>query len=93
MEDMKVLVVGEIFHTLENENSRIALVVNETFLSQNLVNEDEDNPMELLKGEQLEKVMDKFMPLCSSNIYNFIASFKHNPNNTSYIDNIFLIEV
>jgi hypothetical protein len=59
----------------------------------NLFNEDGDNPLELLKGEQLEKVMDKFMPLCSLNIRNFIASFKHNPSNTSYIDNIFFIEV
>jgi hypothetical protein len=83
MEDMKVLVVGEIFHTHENKNSRVVLVVNEMFLSQHLFNEDGDNPLELLKGKQLEKVMDKFMPLCSSNACNFIASFKHNPNNTS----------
>jgi len=34
MEDMKVLVVGEIFHTLEDKNSRVALAVNETILSQ-----------------------------------------------------------
>ncbi len=31
MEDMKVLVVREISHTLEDKNSRVALVVNKHF--------------------------------------------------------------
>jgi hypothetical protein len=36
--------------------------------------------MEILQGEKLDKVMDKFQPFCSPNIQNFITSFKHNAN-------------
>jgi hypothetical protein len=39
-----------------------------------------DNPMELLKGKKLDKVMDKLVPLCLANIHNFVASFKHLDN-------------
>jgi hypothetical protein len=66
------LVEREVFHT----PSGIALFASKSLLSQNLFNEYGDDPMELLKGEQLNKEMDKFMPLCSLNICNFITSFK-----------------
>jgi len=57
------------------EKKTLQLFICNSFLSQNLFNEDGDNPMELLKGEQLNKEMDKFMPLCSPNICNFMTSF------------------
>jgi hypothetical protein len=37
--------------------------------------------MELLKGEKLDKVMDKLVPLCSADIHNLVASLKHHLNN------------
>jgi hypothetical protein len=37
-------------------------------LSRHLFNENGHNLVELLKGKQFYKVMDKFMPLCYANI-------------------------
>jgi len=45
--------------------------------------------MEIFQGEKLDKVMDKFQPLCSPNIQNLIASFKHSASTRGPLDNIF----
>ncbi len=36
--------------------------------------------------------MDKFMTLCSPNIKNLVASFKHHPSNKGEIDNILTLK-
>jgi hypothetical protein len=41
--------------------------------------------MEILQGEKLDKVMDKFQPLCSPNIRNLIASFKHSASQLNLV--------
>jgi hypothetical protein len=48
--------------------------------------------MELLQGKNLNKVMDNFVPICSLNICNIIASIKHCPSHQGNIDNIFFVE-
>lgn len=57
-------------------------------LSQDLLKEDCDNLVELVMGEQLYKMMDKFKPLGFCNIRNFISSFKLHLANKGYIGNI-----
>ncbi len=47
---------------------------------------------EILLGEKLDKVMDKFQPFCSHNIQNFIASFKHNVGTRGPMDNILFLK-
>jgi len=49
--------------------------------------------MELLKGKDLSKVMDNFVPMCFLNICNIIVSIKHCPSHRGNIDNIFLLKV
>jgi hypothetical protein len=55
----------------------IVLVASKCFLFEHLLNEDGEGPMEVLKGDKLHQVMDKFIALSSSNIWNLIISFKH----------------
>ncbi len=49
--------------------------------------------MEILQGEKLDKVIDKFQPLCSPNIQNFIASFKHSAGTKGPMDNIIFFKL
>ncbi len=44
--------------------------------------------MELLKGEKLNQMLLKFVPLCFLSICNLIISLKHCPNNLSSFDYI-----
>ncbi len=53
-----------MFHTPSVTPFAIALVVCKTFLFDHLFNEDGDRLMELLKGNKLYQVMDKFTPFC-----------------------------
>ncbi len=53
-----------------------------------LFNDDGEGPMEFLKGTKLHQVMDKFTTLCSPNVRNLVALFKHHLDNKGYIDNI-----
>ncbi len=69
------------------------VVVSKTFLSEHLLNEDGEGPMEVLKGNELCQVMDKFITLSSPNIWNLIASFKHQLGNKRYISSIFALKV
>jgi hypothetical protein len=92
MQEIKVMVEGEVIHTLRAKNSIFCLFVSKALMSQYLFNEDGNNLVEVVKGKQLNNVMDKFIPLKSSNIFNFITSFRHYPTNRGYIDNILLLE-
>ncbi len=87
------MVEGEVIHILGAKNSIIFLFVSNAFMSQYLFNEDGNNLVEVLKGEQLNNVMGKFIPLWSPKIFNFITSFKQYPTNRSYIDNILLLKL
>ncbi len=53
-------------------------------------NEDGEGHVEILRGEKLDKVINKFHPLCSPKIQNLVASFKHNAGIKGPIDNILL---
>jgi hypothetical protein len=66
----------------------IALNVIKSFLAHHLFNEDGEGLVEILQGEKLDKVINKFQPLCSPKIQNLIASFKHNANSKDPMDNI-----
>jgi len=69
------------------------VIVSKTFLSEHLLNEDGEGPMEVLKGNELCQVMDKFITLSSPNIWNLIASFKYRLGNKRYISGIFALKV
>jgi len=60
----------------------------QNLMAKHLFNEDGEGPMEVLKGNKLHQVMDKFMTLCCPNIKNLEALFKHHLDNKGYIDNI-----
>ncbi len=51
MEDLKVLVEKKVSRTFGGRNFVGILVMIKTFLSYLLFNEDENDPMELLKGK------------------------------------------
>jgi hypothetical protein len=61
-------------------------------LAEHLFNEDGEGLMEFLKGNKLHQVMDKFTTLCSTNLRNSVALFKHHSNNKGYIDNILALK-
>jgi hypothetical protein len=44
-----------------------------------LLNKDGEGQVEVLKGDKLHQVMDKFIVLSSPNVWNLAASFKHWP--------------
>jgi hypothetical protein len=68
------------------------LNASKTFLAHHLLNENGERPMEIFHGEKLDKVMDKFQPLCSPNIRNFIVSFKHSASTRGPMDNTLLLK-
>jgi hypothetical protein len=45
LDEIKLLVEGEVSHTRDAKNSTIAVVANKIFLAQHLFNEDVDGPM------------------------------------------------
>jgi hypothetical protein len=64
----------------------MALYVRKTFLFNHLFNENGQGSVELLKGEKLNQMLLKFIPLCSFNIHNLIISLKHHPGNSNFVD-------
>jgi len=46
----------------------IVLVASKTFLSEHLLNKDGEGQVEVLKGDKLHQVMDKFIVLSSPNV-------------------------
>ncbi len=69
-EQVKSLVEEEAFCTLGAIMSAISLVVGKTFISKNLLNEDGQGLVEILKGDKLCQVMEKFLALFSPNVWN-----------------------
>jgi hypothetical protein len=57
------------------------LVASKTFMSQHLLNRDGEGLVELIKRNKLWQMMDMFTTLCSPNVKNLVASFKHLLNN------------
>jgi hypothetical protein len=56
-----------------------------------LFNEDGEGFIELLKGENLNQTMLKFVPLCSLHIHTLITSFKHHFKNMGSIYYILML--
>jgi len=71
-EQVKSLVEEEVFCTLgaiaSAIASAIALVASKTFISKNLLNKDGQGLVEILKGDKLCQVMEKFLALFSPNV-------------------------
>ncbi len=88
-EQVKSLIEEEAFHTLK----AIAFAVNKFFLSKHLLNGDGQGPVEVLKGDKLCQVMDKFLALFSPNVHNLVTSFKRRLRNRRYVSNIFILKV
>jgi hypothetical protein len=53
-----------------------------------VINKDGKGHVEFLKGEKLDKMLLKFVPLCSLGIHNLIVSLKHRPDDNGSIDYI-----
>jgi len=66
----------------------ISLSVGKTFLATHLFDENGNDPVELLKGEYLKQIQDKFYKLNSPNVCNLVPFFNHH-SGRGYIDNIF----
>jgi hypothetical protein len=62
-EQIKSVVKEEASHTPRATMLTITLVVNKTFRSKHLLNKYEQRPMEVLKGDKLFQVMDKFLAM------------------------------
>ncbi len=60
LEEIKVLVKGQVFHTLDTKISAIALNASKAFLAHHLFNENGKGPVGIFQGEKFDKVMDKF---------------------------------
>jgi hypothetical protein len=93
LEEIKLFVEGQVFHTPDTKFSTVALNESKAFLAHHLFNENGEGPMENFQGEKLDKVMDKSQPLCFPNIQYLIASFKHNVGTRGPMDNIFFLEL
>jgi hypothetical protein len=85
---MNKMVINKVCCTPIATTWVITFYVSKTFLFCHMFKEDGEGPMELLKGEKLNQMLLKFVPLCSPNICNLIASLKHCPNNFGSIDYI-----
>ncbi len=66
----------------------ISFSASKTLLANYLFDDFGNGTMELLKGEQLEHIQDKFCELSSLSVRNLIASFRHHSKG-GYIDSIF----
>jgi len=60
LEEIKVLVEGQVSRTPDVKIFAITLNANKTFLAHHLFNENGEGFMEIFQGEKLDKVMDKF---------------------------------
>jgi hypothetical protein len=85
---VKLLLEDEVSCTLFVTNFVIVLAANEMFLFVHFLHKDGDNPMELLQGDKLNQVMDKFVELYSPNIRNLMSSLKHHSKSQAYLSNI-----
>jgi hypothetical protein len=88
IKETKILIERVVIHTLDAKISTISLSANKSFFYKHFFNDSNDGTIELLHGEGLEHIQDKFIELNSSNIHNLVASFKHHLEG-GYIDHIF----
>lgn len=65
----------------------ISLRASKCLLAKHSFNNNSGNNMELVKGEQLKHIQDKFIEMNSPNVHNLVTSFKHHPRG-DYINNI-----
>ncbi len=72
--EMKNMVVDEVGRMPTVTSSTTASSMSKSFLSHHLFNKDGKGLVELLKGEKFNKMLLKFIPLCSHGIHNLIAS-------------------
>jgi hypothetical protein len=68
LEEIKVLVEGQVSCTPNAKIFAIALNASNAFLAHHLLDENGEGPLEILQGEKLDKVMDKFQTFYSPNI-------------------------
>jgi hypothetical protein len=80
------MVANEVCHTPIATSLAIILFVNKSFLFLHLFNKDAEGPVEFLKGEKINQMLLKFVPLCSLGICNLIASLKHRLDNPNPLD-------
>jgi hypothetical protein len=76
-EQVKSLVEEEAFCAPWAIVLAITLVTSTTFISKHLLNEDGQALVEILKGDKMRQMMEKFLALFSPNVQNLNASFKH----------------
>ncbi len=67
-DQVKFMIEEEVSRTLGATALAITLVANKTFLSKHLLNKDGKGPVEVLKGNKLHQMMDKFLALFSPNV-------------------------
>jgi len=87
VEETRRLITEEVDHMFDPKISSISFSVSKTFLVSYLLDDSNDVTLELLKGEQLEHIHDKFYELNSPNVRNFITFFKCHSRG-GHIDNI-----
>jgi hypothetical protein len=71
---VSLLFEEEVSHTPFVTNFAIDLIKSKTFLFVNLLIEDGDGLVELLQGQKLNELMDKFVEFYFPNIRNLISS-------------------
>jgi hypothetical protein len=76
VEETKRFIAKKVDHTLDAKISLISLNANKTFFASYLFNDSIHGTMELLKGEQLEHIQDRFYELNSPSVHNLVISFK-----------------
>jgi hypothetical protein len=65
---MKALIYDKVSHSSSSTPFTIALVVNQIFFFEHVINKDGKGLVELIKGMKLHEMMDKFTIMCSTNI-------------------------
>ncbi len=88
LDETRTLITKEVVCTPIAKTFAIPFNASKTFLARHMFDDCNNGTMELLKGEQLEHIQDKFYELNSPNIHNLVVSFKHHLGG-GYIDNIF----
>ena len=84
--EISELIVEQVAKTPTATNSAIALFTSKDFLTNHLFHHEEGEK-KILKGEEIEEVMDRFQMLSSPSIRNVISSSRSN-NRGGVIDNI-----
>ena len=87
METITGLIASEVQKTPTAKNSAIALAASKEFMDTFLVHAG-PGPKEMLRGAELDEVMDKFRMLSSPNVRNIIASFRASAKGKGEIDRI-----